>query len=305
MEAVTNGARKALFIINKYAGTGYQPQLEGRIISACGNNDVECTIEFTQHRGHATELARQASAAGFQQVIAVGGDGTINEVAQGLLHGTVPMGIIPRGSGNGLARHLGIPVHTPRAIDSLFQSSPLAMDTFTVNGKLSLNVSGIGFDGHIANLFSGQTKRGLAGYTKLTLKEFFTFPEFDFTVHINGQVLERKAFIIAIANSSQYGNNARIAPPASVCDGLLHFNILKKVPPYRLDFIYAFFSGTVEQSSFCELLEAREITINTSKPIAFHIDGEPSGHNSQFNIALHPGTLPVLVPNTSHTDRRL
>jgi len=305
MEAVNNGVRKVLFIINKYAGTGYQPELEGRIIEACERNDVECTIEFTQHRGHATELARNASTAGFQQVVAVGGDGTMNEVAQGLLNGTVPMGIIPRGSGNGLARHLGIPIKTRLAIDSLFQSSPLAMDTFTVNGKLSLNVSGIGFDGHIANLFSGETKRGLAGYTRLTFKEFFSFKEFDMEIRIDGQTLNRKAFIVAIANSSQYGNNARIAPAASVCDGLLHFNILKKVPPYRLDFIYAFFSGTVERSDFCEILEARELTINTSQPVAFHIDGEPSGHHNQFNIALHPGTLPVLVPNSSLTGKKV
>lgn len=305
METVNNSARKVLFIINKYAGTGYQPQLEGRIITACGQNDVECTIEFTQHRGHATELAQQAASKGFHQVIAVGGDGTINEVAQGLLNGTVPMGIIPRGSGNGLARHLGIPVKTPLAINSLFQSTPLAMDTFTVNGKLSLNVSGIGFDGHIANLFGGQTKRGLAGYAKLTLKEFFSFTEFDMEIRIDGKVLNRKAFITAIANSSQYGNNARIAPAASVCDGLLHVNILKKVPPYRMDFIYSFFTGTVEQSKFCEILEASKLTINTPKPIAFHIDGEPCGHHSQFNIALHPGTLPVLVPNAAHEKKKL
>jgi len=305
MEAVQNGVRKILFIINKYAGTGYQPELEGRIIEACERNDVECTIEFTQHPGHATELARGAAALGFQQVVAVGGDGTMNEVAQGLLNGTIPMGIIPRGSGNGLARHLGIPIKTRLAINSLFESTPLAMDTFTVNGKLSLNVSGLGFDGHIANLFSGETKRGLAGYTKLTFKEFFSFNEFDMEVHINGKVLNRKAFIVAIANSSQYGNNARIAPAASVCDGLLHFNILKKVPPYRVDFIYAFFSGTVERSAFCEILEARELTITTPKPVAYHVDGEPSGHNNAFTIALHPGTLPVLVPNSARSQKKL
>lgn len=299
MLSVGSEVKKVLFIVNKYSGTGYQPGVEGRILAACETQDVECTIEFTRDRGHATELAKEGVAKNFSRVIAVGGDGTVNEVARGLVGTPVPMGIIPKGSGNGLGRHLGIPVSIAPALDALFKSQPLAMDTFTVNGHLSLNVSGIGFDGHIANLFGKDKKRGLAGYVKLTANEFFRFREFDLELGLNGQTLRRKAFIMAIANSSQYGNNARIAPAASVCDGLLHLSLLKKVPPYRLDFIYAFFSGNVHRSAYCEVIETKSFTITTPQPISYHIDGEPSGTASHFDIQLNPRSLTMLVPARS------
>jgi diacylglycerol kinase (ATP) len=294
--SVNHEVKKVLFIINRFSGGGFQPQVEGRIIEACESQDVECTIEFTQSRGHATELSRQAKEKGFGLVIAVGGDGTVNEVAQGLIHSAVPMGIIPKGSGNGLARHLGIPVSVNGALSSLFNSKPFAMDTFTVNGKLSLNVSGIGFDGHIANLFGTKVKRGLGGYVKLTMNEFFQFQEFPLSLKADGKQLDRKAFIVAIANSSQYGNNARIAPAASVCDGLLHISLLKKVPPYRLDFIYSFFTGNVHQSAYCEVIEATDLTITTTAPVAYHIDGEPSGFADTFAIKLQRGSLMMMAP---------
>ena len=292
-----NEVNKVLFIVNKHAGKGYLPELEGKIIEACENNDIECSIEFTQARGHATTLAKQAVIENnFKQVIAVGGDGTVNEVANGLLHSHMPMGIIPKGSGNGLARHLRIPMKVPEAMKSLFTSQVIAMDTFQLNGKLSLNVSGIGFDGHISNLFGKEKKRGLQGYAKHVLNEFIRFKEFEAEIQTQKQTLTRKAFVIAIANSSQYGNNARIAPAASVCDQLLHINILKKVPPYRVDFIYSFFSGTVDQSAYCEILETDKLSIRTLNPVSYHIDGEPCGETDTFSIELLPASLKMLVP---------
>jgi diacylglycerol kinase family enzyme len=130
---------KVLFIINKFAGTGYQPELEGRILTRSDAHDVETKILFTEGPGHATALALDAKNHGFGRVVAVGGDGTLNEVAQGLFRSQIPMGIIARGSGNGLARHLGIPLAIPAAIENVFTGSPLAMDTFTLNGKASVS----------------------------------------------------------------------------------------------------------------------------------------------------------------------
>ena len=173
------------------------------------------------------------------------------------------------------------------------------MDTFRMNGKLSLNVSGIGFDGHVANLFAKDKKRGLQGYTKLALNEFLQFKEFEAEVETEAHTLKRKAFVIAIANSSQYGNNARIAPAASVCDQLLHINILKKVPPYRLDFIYSFFYGKIDKSPFCEVFETNKMTIRLNKPMAFHIDGEPCGSSDLFTIELLPYSLKMMAPQSA------
>ena len=292
-----NEVNNVLFIVNRYSGARYQPEVDGKIIEACEQQNIECTIEFTQGRGHATALARTAvSGKKFRQVVAVGGDGTVNEVAQGLLHSEVPMGIIPKGSGNGLARHLGIPLKISNALKCLFSSKIISMDTFQINGKLSLNVSGIGFDGHIANLFGAGKKRGLQGYAKHSIQQFIQFKEFEAEIEIERDVLKRKAFVIAIANSSQYGNNARIAPAASICDGLLHISILKKIPPYRLDTLYAFFSGSIDRSPFCDTLETSRLTIRLNKLMAYHIDGEPCGTNDQFVISVSPASLKVLAP---------
>ena len=207
------------------------------------------------------------------------------------------MGIISCGSGNGMARHLGIPLKLKEGLVSLFDSHVLSVDTFSVNGKLSLNVSGIGFDGHVANLFGGETKRGLAGYVKLAILEYIQFKEFSFQLTVANRKIDQKAFVIAIANSSQYGNNARIAPAASVCDSLLQVTILKKVPAYRADFIYDMFVGDIQKSRFCDTLETTALHIKTERPIAYHIDGEPCGMDDSFEIKIRPSTLQVLVPN--------
>lgn len=295
-----NEVKKVLFIINKYSGTGYQPKLEGRILDVGTKQDAECTLEFTQGRGHATELAMQGIERKFDWIVAVGGDGTINEVARGMLHSNVPMGIIPRGSGNGLARHLHIPISITKAVESLFKSQPLQMDTFTVNNRLSLNVSGIGFDGHIANQFDKNGKRGLAGYAKITVREYIQFKEFEASVTTPEKEFSRNAFIIAIANSSQYGNNARIAPQASVCDQKLHVSFLHKVPPYRLDFMYALFRGKVDQSAYCSMVETDSLMVKTNHPVAYHIDGEPCGVDSLFTIKLLPASIRILVPPAAY-----
>ncbi len=291
--------KKVLFIINKYSGLGFQSTVEGHMVDTCYKHGLACSIEYTQSRGHAISLAKDASTNGFHYVVAVGGDGTINEVAQGLLNSRTIMGIIPRGSGNGLARHLGIPLNLTEAIDHLFDSKIIRIDTFTINDKLSLNVSGIGFDGHVANLFGLKSIRGLFGYGYLTLKEFFKFSEFDASLTIAGNQFSRKPFIVALANSSQYGNNARIAPTASLCDALLHVTILKKVPLYRLDFMYSFLIGSLEKSRFCEILKLKELSIKTAKPVPFHVDGEPSGFENTFHVIVNPSSLLVLVPNES------
>ena len=288
--------KKVFFIVNKFSGTGFSPDLEAMIRYICKGNGVECSLEYTQGRGHASELAQQAVDLGFQKVVAVGGDGTVNEVAQGLLHKPAAMGIIPKGSGNGLARHLGIPTKLNLAVKCLFNSEIINMDTFRINGKLSLNVSGIGFDGYIADLFGGESTRGFQGYTKLVLNEFMNFSEFEAELTFGDTQLKKKAFVIAIANSSQYGNNARIAPAASVCDEILNISIIKKFPPYRLDFIYSFFTGTVDQSAYCESLQVRDATIKLPVPMSFHIDGEPAGKSNLFKVEMVPASLQMLAP---------
>ena len=292
-----NQIKKVLFIINKYSGTGYRPDVEGRIVDTCISHDAECTLEFTKDRGHAIELARQGVGQ-FDVIAAVGGDGTINEVAQGLVHQNTIMGIIPRGSGNGLARHLGIPLDIAGAVNTLFEGSSIKMDTFTINGRRSLNVSGIGFDGHVANHFGKNGKRGLVNYTRLTLAEYARFQEFEADLVIDDSAFSTRNFIIAIANSSQYGNNARIAPYASVCDAKLNVCLINKVPPYRIDFISLLFRGRIHETAFCQIREAGTLTVRANQAIPYHVDGEPCGTEKSFEVSIDSASLRVAVPAT-------
>lgn len=289
--------KKVFFIINKFSGGGYRPEVEGRIITACEELGMECTIEFTRSRGHATELARQAVEQHYPLVFAVGGDGTVNEVAQGLVDTPAAMGILPKGSGNGLARHLGIPMNFIDSLKIIGSGKRIAMDTVRVNNRLSVNVAGVGFDGHVAGLFGKDGKRGLVGYSRLVLKEFPSYPEFGTTLKIDGKEFPRKAFIIAFANSSQFGNNARIAPHASVCDEVIDVCIIRKVPAMQIvGFMAKMFAGSLNHSAFVEIIKARKIQLQFDRPMAFHIDGEGMEGQTDFEIEIKPGSLKMLIP---------
>ncbi len=289
--------KNALFIVNKFSGGGYRPDVEGRIIEECKKLNIECTIEFTQSRGHATELASDAVGQHVDYVFAVGGDGTVNEVAQGLLGSKVAMGILPKGSGNGLARHLGMPMSFKKSLEIISTHREQMIDTMSVNGKLSVNVSGIGFDGHIAGLFANSSKRGLIGYTKLVLKEFINFKSFEANVEVNGKLYQSKPFIIALANSSQFGNNARVAPQASVCDQLIDVCFIQKVPVSQaIGFAGKMFRGKLDQSRFVDIVKTNQLTINLNQSVAYHIDGEAMKASDKFNVKIMPVSLKVLIP---------
>jgi len=296
-----NENKKVFFIINKYAGTGYQTSLEGQIISRCEELHIEPTIEFTQGRNHASELARQAaSSKKFDKVFAVGGDGTVNEVAQGLVNTQQTMGIIPNGSGNGLARHLGISMDFKKALDIVDSDSIISMDSFLINDKLSVNVSGIGFDGHVASLFSKGRKRGLVGYTRLVLKEFFSFKEFSAETVIDKITWKKDAFVIAFANSSQFGNNACVSPHASVCDGMLDVCFIRKVPLIQfIGFAKKMFTGQIEKSSFVDIVRGKHMTLSFAQAMPYHVDGEAMKPEQNFSITIQPASINMVVPKDS------
>lgn len=293
-----NENKKVLFIINKYSGTGYQSKVEGAILSQCDKLGMEATLAFTKSRGHATELAHQGTAdKKYETIFAVGGDGTVNEVAKAIVHTNQVMGILPCGSGNGLARHLGIPIKIKEALLTMESSTIIAMDSFRVNNQLSINVSGIGFDGHIAGLFGKDGKRGLMSYSKLVLKEFLRYKEFEVTIQIDGMSFQQNAFMIAFANSSQFGNNAHIAPHASVCDGLLDVSLIRKIPLHQIaGFTTKMFSGQLHRSAFTEIKKGKEISLTFEKPMPYHIDGEGQSPQRAFTVQIQPGSIRMLVP---------
>lgn len=267
----------------------------------CDDAKATHTIEYTKAPRYATELARNGLEKGFGCIVAVGGDGTVNEVASGVLGSSVPMAIVPAGSGNGLARHLGIPLDHEEAMRAIFTSKAKYIDTFTVNDRLSLNVSGIGFDGHVAGEFGRDGRRGLVSYARIALHEYRQFKTFQATMTMDGATpVTSDAFIIALANSAQYGNNARVAPQSSVCDGKLNIVVIDKVPLTRLDMVYTLFRGDITLSAWCKMYESAKVTIQLNRPVRYHVDGEACPENDTFSIHIHPSSLPVMVPADRH-----
>jgi diacylglycerol kinase (ATP) len=286
-----------LIIANRRSGTGAAADLEILAKRVFQNHNVQFAFEYTRAPGHATELAHEGMLKGFTIIVAAGGDGTINEVARALVGSETPMGIIPRGSGNGLARHLGIPLDSAKALTCLLNSPSIPIDTFTLNDRLSLNVSGVGFDGHIAEQFSHSKRRGLYNYARIALSEYRSFAPFSARIESPDPAPSlQRLFFIAIANSSQYGNNARIAPRCSVRDGKLTVNAVRRIPPYRLDVVWSFFRGDVTRKSLCTAFETSGLTLHTDRKVAYHVDGEPCGEGDTFTIRVNPLSLNVIVP---------
>ena len=291
------GSNKVLFIVNKHAGTGYSSALEKKILEHCGKRGLGCTIEFTHGPGHGIALAKMAVEENMKMVFAVGGDGTVNEVAQGLVGSAVTLGILPKGSGNGLARHLKIPLSMEDALSMLDMDKTKHIDTIQVNGRLSINVSGIGFDGHVAGLFARDGKRGPLTYGKHVVGQFNKFKTFDCEVVVDGKVTKENLFSISFANSSQFGNNAYIAPSASLCDQLIDVCMVDKMNTWQgLRFVLKLFNKSLTPSKQVRLFQAREIQMSTNEEVPYHIDGEAAGTAVRFDIRINPSTLWVSLP---------
>ncbi len=293
---------KVFFLINKYSGKGRRKDLESLIRARCVQAGIEPVLEATQYAGHATELARQAAEEGYLKVFAVGGDGTVNEAANGLVDSPAVMGIIPTGSGNGLARHLGIPMATHKALSLLNASRTVTMDALRINDRYSFNVSGVGFDGFVAGLFGQNGKRGLTGYVNIILREYPRFREFRVTGEGADKALDAQAFIVAFANSSQFGNGATIAPQASVCDGQLDLCLIRK-PGWleAIPFVSRLMTRRLDGSSLVKIIQTTACHILLEQPVAWHLDGEPCPPTDRFTVAVEPACLRILAPATTRT----
>ena len=211
---------KISFIINPISGGQKKDHLPKLISKYLNKDKFDFSFHFTKYKGHASELSGNGSADFY---IVAGGDGTLNEVASKLIHSSAGMGILPLGSGNGLARHLGIEMNTAKAIEQLNTAEESYIDTCSLNGKPFINMAGVGFDAHIGKMFAESTKRGFKTYVLQTLKEFKNYKSKSYQLKYQDFEIKHEAFLLSIANSSQYGNNAFIAPKAELNDGLLMY----------------------------------------------------------------------------------
>lgn len=245
--------------------------------------------------GHAAEIAREAADSDFDIIVAVGGDGTVNEIAAEVMRRKKILGIIPFGSGNGLARFLKIPMNAAKAIKMINNGHVRVIDTGRFNGRHFFNMAGMGFDAHISTVFAGNKSRGLSGYLKLGIQEIMNYKPVSYELNIDGRAYQREAVVISIANSSQYGNNAHIAPGASVTDGLLDVCIIKKFSLYKLPLLaYEMFSAG--QSGMVEVIKGRHIKIVREKEGSIHIDGEPYLMGREIEVEVDPLSLNIISP---------
>lgn len=267
---------RIFLIINKFAGHKQGEKAVEMVIPLLQKNGCLVEYAFTQYPGHATELASKASVAGFDLVVAVGGDGTVNEVAQGLIGTNTIMGIIPMGSGNGLARELGISMKMSKSALSLIAGTTVQIDVCRMNNQRFLCTSGIGFDAQIANKMSKASSRGFFRYIQLVVTESFTYKPLKIKMKIDGKPLNLSAFLITFANASQFGNNAYIAPAASMTDGLIDVIVVKPFSKIWLPvFGIGLFTKIIPHLPFVDSYKAKQIELEFADTSIFHFDGEP------------------------------
>lgn len=261
---------------------------------------VAVDVRATQGPGHAVTLAREAVCGGADVVVAWGGDGTVNEVAQGLVGGPGVLGIVPAGSGNGFARDLGIPRDPDAALIATLRGATRTVDAGEVNGRLFLGTTGIGFDAHVARAFAMHAgeSRGAQAYVVTAVREAVRFRPAHCVVSVDGRAV---AFgttrMVAVANIRQWGNDARIAPLAAADDGLLDAVVVGDVSTWRLAIqAWRLWTGTIGLLRGVETFGGRRIVVEADRPLPWHLDGEPAGETSRLDAVVQPGVLRVRVP---------
>ena len=268
--------KRIIFIINPISGTNNKDEIPQLISEHLDQQQFDYEVRFTEYAGHAAEIARQSATEGADIVVAVGGDGTVNEVARSLVHTQTALGIIPCGSGNGLARHLCIPIDTVKAIELVNHCQIEAFDYGVINDLPFFCTCGMGFDAFISLKFAEAGKRGPITYVENVLKEGLKYqPETYEIVDENGTVYH-KAFLISCANASQYGNNAYIAPGATMRDGMMDVIVMEPFTALDAPQIAAdLFMKTLQNNSKIKTFRAKSIRIHRKEPGAIHYDGDP------------------------------
>lgn len=302
---------KSLFLVNPRSGAKRRYDISSLIRE---NAAEGYEVRPCERKEDLDTVIDEAERGGFDVVYAVGGDGTVHEIAKRLIGRTPALGILPIGSGNGFARHIGLPMEPRASLRACGQRRIVTIDTGVVNGIPFLGTMGIGFDALIADRFASSNVRGFLTYAQIGLREFFRYrpEEYELTIDgetmdgetmdgetMDGEPLRRKAFTVVIANSSQYGNDARIAPHASVTDGLLDVVLLDDVSFLgALALFPRLMRGTIDRSPRVTTRRGRHIEIRRPTPGPAHLDGEPFTLPELLTIDVRPASLRVLLPDT-------
>jgi diacylglycerol kinase (ATP) len=287
-------------IVNPLSGAGLDPTVANARVAMIRDElkgrSVDAAITLTERAGHAREIAARAAVDGVDLVIVWGGDGTVNEVGGALAGTRIPLGLIPAGSGNGLAAALAVPRDPKAAIATALGARTLAVDAGMLNGRPFFNVAGIGFDAHIAHLFNQRARgrRGRLPYVVIGVREGCTYTSKTYTVTMGGSSIISNALLIAFANGSEYGMGVRIAPHARLDDGLLEACIVEDRPVLSR-FLHArhLALGSIQRAPNLITQSVRQATVEADGEIVYHLDGEPGVVRSRAEVTIRPGALVV------------
>lgn len=288
--------KKLMAIINPFSGNSKKDKVPQLIQETLDHSKFEVEIAMVSRDMRVSDLAAQAVRDNFYGVIAVGGDGTVNGAATALKNTNVALAIIPCGSGNGLARHLEIPMNMRKAFEVINRDHVEVCDYCTLNDDTFVCTAGMGFDAEIADRYAQRTKRGALNYVKTAFQVYASYKSIRCTIEIDGRCIEEDVFVITCANASQYGNNAFIAPHASLQDGLLDITVIKPFSPLESPIVGgSLFTKTVDKNRHVDTYRARQVKIHSSLPRVYHIDGEPMSMISDMTVTCHPGGIKFFV----------
>ena len=286
---------KTLIVVNHISGVGRQKRIEALLSQNLNRDLFDYQIRYTEYIHHGREIAREAADKGYDCVVAVGGDGSVNDVAQGIKDSSVRLGIIPCGSGNGLARSLKIPLQPWLAIRVLNQQYEQTIDSIVINDRfVCVNAAGCGYDAYIARMMQAAKTRGLAAYTNLILREYDRYRCSDYHLVINGHDYYRNAWFIAVANSQQFGYNLAVAPKAKLDDGLIDISIIDKVPLDHVPITAPLaFTNHLDLSQHVEMFRTKELLIEGNLDRWVNIDGEGENIGTTVHFVNHPKSIKI------------
>ena len=286
---------KTLIVVNPISGVGRQKRIETLLKENLNHDLFDYQVRYTEYIHHGTDIAREAADKGYQSVVAVGGDGSVNDVVNGIKDTDVRLGIIPCGSGNGLARSLKIPLQPWLAIRVLNQQYEQTIDSIVINDQyVCANAAGCGYDAYIARLMQAAKTRGLAAYTNLILREYDRYKCSDYHLVINGRDYYRNAWFIAVANSQQFGYNLAVAPKAQLDDGLIDISIIDKVPIDHVPITAPLaFTNHLDLSQHVEMFRTPEVLIEGNADRWVNIDGEGINVGTTVHFVNHPKSVKI------------
>lgn len=296
---------KVCLIINPVSGTESKKNIPEEVAAAFDQKIFDLFIRITGYPGHATEIAKNAVKKNYKYVITAGGDGTVNEVAKVLVGTDTALGIIPFGSGNGLARDLDIPMNAEKAIDIILKANTRTIDYGVANGHIFFCTCGFGFDAFISDKFADEKKRGPIGYVRNVLEGVVDFKSEEYEITHDGGSLTERAFVLTCANASQYGNEAYIAPDADMEDGKMNVSILKPLTALEIpQTTLQLFTKNIGKNSKMTSLVTGKLHIKRTKAGAMHVDGEPVEAGREITVSIVPQGLKVLAPAPQKKEKR-